>query len=109
MVTPLGVDDCMERASFACRCIEGVERAYYCEFGGDIELEFEKRSYIVDHLDDAIGRGEIEAWAQPIVRVLSGRVCEVEILARWHSERYGALYPNEFVPVLEEHQIIQQA
>lgn len=105
---PLSLSDCMERARFACEEIRDVDGLSYCVFEGMTAREFDKRTYVRNHLDDAIARGEIQAWAQPIVRVLTGRVCEVEVLARWHSERYGYLFPNEFIPVLEAHQLIHK-
>lgn len=84
----------LEHASFD----EGVTVSY---FNAEMCLAFDKRRYVIDHLDDAIARGEIQAHAQPIVRVITGRVCEVEILARWQSERFGMIMPSEFVPQLE--------
>lgn len=105
---PLSPDDCMERARFSCNMIRKVDGISYCFFEDRIAWEYEKRLYVRDNLDDAISRGEIQAWAQPIVRVLTGRVCEVEVLARWQSEQYGYLFPNEFIPVLEEHRLIHK-
>ena len=105
---PMSVEGAMKRALFASSSIDAVEGVYSCTFEGDVQLRYDKRSYVIDHLDDAIERGEIQAWAQPIVRVLTGRICEVEILARWQSERYGFLFPDEFIPPLEQHQLIHK-
>lgn len=105
---PMSVDDAMKRALYACGSIEDVEGVYSCTFEGDVRIRYNKRAYVVNHIDDAIARGEIRAWAQPIVRVLTGRICEVEILARWQSERYGFLYPDEFIPALEQYQLIHK-
>lgn len=105
---PLSLNDCISRARFACREINEVDGFSYCIFEGRTAQEYEKRTYVRDNLDDAIACGEIQAWAQPIVRVLTGRVCEVEVLARWQSEKYGYLFPNEFIPVLEAHQLIHK-
>ncbi len=104
----MNVDECQRRANFACNSIRETPRRYVCLFEGDVETEFNKRLYVIDHLDDAIANGEIEAWAQPIVRVLTGKLCEVEILARWKSKEYGFLLPDEFVPILEQYQLIHK-
>lgn len=106
--SPLSVDDCMRRALFACTTIGDQNDTFLCWFDGKVSQAFAKRTYVIDHLDDAIARGEIRAWAQPIVRVLTGRICEMEILARWQSEQYGFLFPDEFIPVLEQHQLIHK-
>ena len=104
----MGTEDYVERARFACDAIHDEEGVWQHSFDDEVEIIFEKRAYVVDHLDDAIAAGEIQAWAQPIVRLLTGRVCEVEILARWESERFGFLLPDEFVPELERQRIIHK-
>lgn len=99
---PMSVDEVLRRILFACNSIEDIEDTFLCKFEGEVERSYDRRAYIVDHLDDAIAAGEIQAWAQPIVRVLTEQVCEVEILARWQNEHYGFLYPDEFIPALEQ-------
>lgn len=106
--SPLNPEDCMDRAHFACDSITHRDEAFVCPFEGEVERLYNRQSYIVDHLDDAIAANEIQAWAQPIVRVLTGRICEVEVLARWESKRYGFLYPDEFIPVLEQRKLIHK-
>lgn len=91
----------VERARFAYNDIAFEDRTVV-RFFDDVEGSYNRRRYVVDHLDDAIARGEIRAYAQPIVRILTGRVSDVEILARWESEAFGTIYPSEFVPLLEE-------
>lgn len=105
---PLGSADCIKRARFACDMVADDEEHAYRRFDEDMQVIFDKRAYVVDHLDEAIARGEIRAWSQPIIRVLTGRVCEVEILARWESERFGFIFPNEFIPLLESHGLIHK-
>lgn len=107
-VRPLSPQDCIERARFACETIHNIDGVFHRHFDEELKLVFDKRAYVVDHLDEAIAQGEIRAWAQPIVRVLTEHVCEVEILARWESERYGFLRPDEFVPELERHALIHK-
>lgn len=103
---PMGAADCVERARFACETIAEDDDAFYRLFDESLQLVFDKRNYVVDHLNEAIAAGEIEAWCQPIVRVLTGQVCEIEVLARWNSARYGMLRPDEFIPQLEQHGLI---
>ncbi len=105
---PWSVDDCLRRALYACNTIVNQDGSNVCWFTGKVQNEFNRFAYIIDHLDDAIANGEIRAWSQPIVRVLTGKVCEVEVLARWKSEQYGFLFPNEFIPILEQYQLIHK-
>lgn len=62
--------------------------------------------YILDHFNEAIEKGRIRAYFQPIVRTLTGWVCCAEALARWEEPGLGLLSPAEFIPVLERHGLI---
>lgn len=104
----LTLEDAMLRARYAYEDIRVGSPIYSRLFDNGLETVYNRRAYVVEHLDDAIERGEIRAYAQSIVRVLTGMICEVEILARWKSEEYGFLRPDEFVPELERHQLIHR-
>ena len=58
-------------------------------------------------LGPAISHGEIEAWFQPVVSLLDGRILGFEALARWPTSGLGAT-PVEFVPLAEETGLISQ-
>ena len=98
----------IERARFACDSIRDAEGVYVRLFDASLGLAFARRAYVVEHLDEAIERGEIRVFAQPIVRLLTGKICEVECLARWESAQYGFLSPADFVPELERHNLIHR-
>lgn len=108
LTSKLPLDMAVERAKYAFESIKPNDPELVCRFDESLEVAFKRRAYVVEHLDDAIKRGEIRAYAQPIIRTLTGRVCEVEVLARWESEEYGFLRPDEFVPELESHQLIHR-
>ncbi len=58
--------------------------------------------YILNHFSEAIDRGFIQPFYQPITRSITGRVCCLEALARWQDPEHGLLSPVDFIPVLEE-------
>lgn len=104
----LPLEDAFLRARYAYEDIQFDSPVYSRFFDPGLETVYNRRAYVVEHLDDAIDRGEIRAYAQSIVRVLTGMICEVEILARWETEEFGFLRPDEFIPELERHQLIHQ-
>ena len=53
-------------------------------------------------LRGALGRGEIEAFYQPIVTLADGRVAGFEALARWRHPVRGLLPPDDFLPLMGE-------
>ncbi|RVQ67525.1 EAL domain-containing protein [Croceicoccus ponticola] len=56
----------------------------------------------------AIDRDEFHLAYQPQVEVTSGRLCGVEVLARWRHPRLGVVPPSIFVPVAEQTRLIDR-
>lgn len=59
-------------------------------------------NYINTHLDEALEKGWIQVYYQPVIRTLTGELCGLEALARWIDPQVHFLPPNSFVPVLEQ-------
>ncbi len=64
--------------------------------------------YILDHFDEALRKEYLRVYVQPVIRTLSGQVCGMEALSRWHDPEYGVLQPGLFIPVLENHRLIHR-
>ena len=58
--------------------------------------------------DAALERHDIQPWYQPVIRTLSGKMCSMEALARWVDPERGIIRPDQFIPVLERHQLIHR-
>lgn len=56
---------------------------------------------LLGQVGDAVLRGEIAVHFQPQIDVSSGRVHGCESLARWRSEDFGYVPPDQFVPLIE--------
>ncbi len=50
----------------------------------------------------AIEREEFELYYQPIVSLKTGEISGFEALLRWRHPQRGLIYPDEFLPVLED-------
>ena len=53
-------------------------------------------------IEEAIARGELTPFYQPIVRLSTGALSGFEALVRWNHPRRGFVPPNVFIPVAEE-------
>lgn len=62
----------------------------------------EMEDYIVSHLDEALEKGWIAAYYQPLVRTITNAPAGAEALARWLDPEYGNIMPGTFIPVLEK-------
>ncbi len=57
-------------------------------------------------LEQAITRGELLLYYQPIVELSDGRIDGVEALVRWNHPERGVLLPSDFIPIAEESGLI---
>ncbi len=97
-----------DRAKLACDTIKGRRDIYFREYDEDLKRQIATRQYVLDHFDEAIEKGHIKVFYQPIVHVATGEVCDEETLSRWEDPVRGPIYPNEFIPVLEEARLIHK-
>lgn len=58
-------------------------------------------------LADAIKKGHLDVYYQPIVDNVSGKVDKMEALVRWNNKDRGFISPAEFIPLAEEGGLIQ--
>ena len=95
-----------DRAKIACDKLKNIYDSRFGYYNMSMKDAEDKQQYIIANFDKAMKEGWIRAWYQPIVRSVSGRVCDEEALARWIDPVVGFMSPADFVPVLEEHRII---
>ena len=50
----------------------------------------------------AVERNELRLQFQPMVNFSTGRVIGFEALLRWHSEKFGLVMPDNFIPLAEQ-------
>ena len=62
--------------------------------------------YVVNHIDEAIEKGYLKAFYQPVVWSKGRALCGAEALARWIDPKYGFMSPAKFVPALENARLI---
>ena len=98
----------IDKARYACGMIKRKQEVYYSEYTDEMDDRFKKRQYIVNHIDEAIEKGWIRAYYQPVVWSKNKELCGAEALARWIDPVYGFLSPADFIPVLEEARLIHK-
>ncbi|MFN6997164.1 MAG: EAL domain-containing protein [Aquincola tertiaricarbonis] len=59
-----------------------------------------------DKLRDALARGLVVPHYQPKVDIRTGLVRGVEVLARWNDAQLGAVPPDRFIAIAEQHDLI---
>ena len=97
----------VEKARYAYAALKrkntGKRILYYDEQMHDDYLLVQ---YVVTHIDEAIEKGYLKAFYQPVVWSKGRALCGAEALARWIDPKYGFMSPAKFVPALENARLI---
>ena len=98
----------IDRARIACKTIKGDYTRKYHVFDRDMFTEYRQRRHVLNHFDEALENGYIKLYYMPIVRTVTGKICDMEALARWMDPEKGILPPSQFIPVLEDNRLINK-
>lgn len=95
-----------DRAKLACDTIKNDKTSEIAYYNQTIRHAEETHRYIIENLNRAISERWITVYYQPIVRAVNDKVCDEEALARWIDPIKGFLSPADFIPILEEENLI---
>lgn len=91
----------IDKAKMAADVNKSANESRVIWFNEKMSSDYLLKEYVISHLDQAIERGWIKVYLQPVIRTLTGKLCSFEALARWDDPTYGFLQPNQFISVLE--------
>lgn len=95
-------------AKIACDTIKKDASRHWAIYTQELGLRHKMQNYVREYLDQALEKGFIRLYLQPIIRTLTGKLVGAEALARWESPQYGMISPAIFIPVLEEAHLIHK-
>ena len=98
----------IDRARIACKAIKVDYTRKYHVFDRDMFTEYRQRRHVLNHFDEALENGYIKLYYMPIIRTVTGKICDMEALARWIDPEKGMLPPSQFIPVLEDNRLINR-
>ncbi len=79
---------------------EGRDR--YRFYSNEIAAGLHHRQRIREGLRRALAQSELAFFYQPVINIRSSEVIGSEALMRWHHPERGLLLPGEFIPLVEE-------
>ena len=95
-----------DHARLACNTVKKRYDMIYAVYDVDLYRRLQLQQYVLDKVDEAVEKGYIEVFYQPVMRVETMEICGYEALARWIDPTQGFLSPADFIVTLEEfHQI----
>ncbi|WP_448565587.1 sensor domain-containing phosphodiesterase [Thalassotalea ganghwensis] len=78
----------------------------YEVFDASMHKKVENALRLETDIREGIDNQEFIPYYQPIVRLSDHQIVGFEALARWHSQSRGIVFPNDFIPLAEETNLI---
>lgn len=104
----INVDRMIDCAHLAEKKLREKQNEGYEFYNHEQWEKVEKTAEIINCLPAAIKNGTIEVWYQPQMNYEKEILIGAEALCRWEHEKQGFLYPNSFIPILEENGMIYE-
>ncbi len=95
-------DDLIRCANIAARHAREDGGNGYHFYADEMNASAEQRLTLENSLRRALDNEEFVLHYQPQVDLQSGEVIAIEALLRWQDPERGMVYPDEYIPVLEE-------
>jgi EAL domain-containing protein (putative c-di-GMP-specific phosphodiesterase class I) len=104
-------DDCINSQSLLSNAeiaLINIKKNDYAFFDQEMNQEIKQFTKMEARLDQAIKNDEFVVYYQPYYKGQSKKLYGMEALIRWQSPDKGLISPAEFIPVLENSQLIKK-
>jgi diguanylate cyclase (GGDEF)-like protein/PAS domain S-box-containing protein len=97
----------MRNADMALYRAKGAGRRCFDFYRPDMDAEIQVSRSLQRRLRQALDQGELELHYQPMIELATGRLMQVEALARLEHPEGGQIAPAAFIPIAEASGMIQ--
>lgn len=78
-----------------------------CLYSEAIEVDANRKTLIAQELKNAMDDlSQFELWYQPKVSIITQKLIGAEALIRWKHPTLGYIYPDQFIPIAEQSDLI---
>ncbi|MEL7198932.1 MAG: EAL domain-containing protein [Pseudomonadota bacterium] len=101
-------EELIRNVDLALYAAKDAGRGTFYFYNKSLHSAAEERAELEQDLREAIGRGELELYYQPVVFTATEEITGFEALMRWQHPRRGPLSPEKFIAVAEDAGLIDQ-
>lgn len=101
-------EEIIRNADLALYAAKDGGRGRYHFYSEELHADAEARSQMEEDLRDALAKGELEMFYQPVVATATESINGFEALMRWHHPIKGWISPQRFIESAEDTGMIQQ-
>lgn len=98
----------VDKARYACSVASKAHETIFVEYDKQMHNGYHLMQYIIRNLDEAIEKGWVRPYYQPVAWSKTGEICGAEALVRWIDPGKGFLSPGSFIPTLESTKLIHK-
>lgn len=99
-------DTLVRHADYAMIQAKEMGKNKFCMFDLEEDKKSQTRRETIHRLTLALSKNELLLYYQPKVNLNTGKVEGVEALLRWMDPAKGLIPPGEFLPAIEDHDLI---
>jgi len=99
-------DDMLRDADIAMYHAKDKGKGRFEVFDSSMHKKVQNALSLETDIREAIDKQEFIPYFQPIVQMVGGKIIGFEALARWQSDKRGFVFPNDFIPLAEETNLV---
>lgn len=106
---PDGIDGlvaAIDNANIARKESKSLQRTRIIWFNQAMREKISRRKALEVEIQSALRNGEFSFYLQPKVNLHTGKIIGAEALARWIKADGKVIYPDEFIPLMEQNESI---
>ncbi|MFC4409960.1 EAL domain-containing protein [Chungangia koreensis] len=92
----------MKKADAALHMAKGDGKNTYKVYSSTMDIQTYKTFKLGSDIRLALEECQFEYYYQPKVDIETNKIVGAEALLRWNHPEWGLLYPNDFIPIIEE-------
>ncbi|MCM1325907.1 MAG: EAL domain-containing protein [Bacteroidales bacterium] len=97
-----------DRASMARKAAKNSALTNIVFYKEQFKVSLYNRKFIEENVETAIAERQFMMYLQPKYSITQNKIIGAEALVRWKNPERGMIYPDQFIPIIEENGFIRK-